>query len=56
MIMAIQGWSYGNDMNARYDQVEALDIVRAIDQIEFYLANVDQSVDKSKVFPPNTLK
>jgi integrase len=41
--MAIQGHSSGNDMNMRYDTIEELDLLKAIDLIEVYLKSGYQS-------------
>jgi integrase len=45
VIMKITGHSDRGSMNARYDQIDASDLLKAIDQIESYFSNVDHSVD-----------
>ena len=63
VIMIIMGHSAGNDMNFRYDTVDEIDLLIAVDQIEDYLKNVDHPVDqvakklptKSKVFLNSTI-
>ena len=42
----ITGHSNGGNMNARYDQIDALDLLKAMDQIEGYLESVSQTVSQ----------
>jgi hypothetical protein len=35
-------------MNARYDQIDASDLLKAIDQIEDYLESVSQNVSQAQ--------
>jgi len=44
--MVIFGHSDGSDMDARYDIIDEQDLLNAVDQLETYLENVDQSVDQ----------
>jgi hypothetical protein len=44
--MTIMGHA-GNDMNFRYDTVDESDLLKAIDQIEGYLVNLDQNLDQA---------
>jgi integrase len=46
--MAITGHSNSRDMNVRYDQIDELDLLNAIDLIEVFLRNVDQNVDQTQ--------
>ena len=46
--MVIQGHA-ANDMNFRYDTVDEEDLLKAIDQIEVYLANVSKSVSRDSI-------
>ncbi|NIO22361.1 MAG: tyrosine-type recombinase/integrase [Candidatus Aenigmarchaeota archaeon] len=48
VIMAITGHT-ANDMNFRYDTVDEEDLLKAIDQMEDYLANVSKSVSKDSI-------
>ena len=44
----ITGHSNRGNMNARYDQIDALDLLKAIDQIEDYLESVSQNVSQAQ--------
>jgi integrase len=46
--MFIFGHSNGNDMNFRYDTIDDQDLLTAVDQLEAFLQNVDQSVDHNE--------
>ena len=46
--MKITGHSDRGNMNARYDQIDASDLINAIDQIEVFFQNVDQNVDQTQ--------
>jgi len=48
IIMAIQGHSRGDDMNARYDRISESDLIDAIDKLEVFFQNVDQNVDQTE--------
>ncbi len=59
VIMSITGHT-ANDMNFRYDTVDEEDLLKAIDQMEDYLANVSKnvsrdSIQKEKEASPNQL-
>ena len=45
VIMRITGHSNRGNMNARYDQIDTIDLLNAVDQMEGFFANVDHSVD-----------
>jgi integrase len=45
VVMAITG-HVANDMNFRYDTVDESDLLKAVDQIEAYFANLDQNLDQ----------
>jgi hypothetical protein len=36
------------NMNAKHDQIDASDLLNAVDQIEAYFANVEQNVDQGQ--------
>ena len=44
--MAWFGHSSGNDMDFRYDVVDEEDLIKAVDQMDAYLENVDHPVDQ----------
>lgn len=46
--MAWFGHSSGNDMDFRYDIVDEEDLIKAVDQMEAYLQNVDHLVDQGR--------
>ncbi len=46
--MVIFGHSNPDDMDSRYDIVDESDLLTAVDQIEAFLRNVDQSVDQAQ--------
>jgi len=48
VIMTITGHT-ANDMNFRYDMVDEDDLLKAIDQIENYLANVSKNVSRDSI-------
>jgi integrase len=48
VIMAITGHT-SSDMNFRYDTVDEEDLIKAIDQMEDYLANVSKTVSKDSI-------
>ncbi len=56
VVMTIQGHTDGNDMNRRYDTVDEPDLIKAIDQLEGYLENVDQIVDQKGIDESNSAK
>ena len=46
--MFIFDHSNGNDMDFRYDTINDLDLLTAVDQLEAFLQNVDQNVDQNE--------
>jgi len=46
--MVITGHT-ANDMNFRYDTVDEEDLLKAIDQMEDYLANVSKNVSRDSI-------
>jgi integrase len=48
VIMTITGHT-ANDMNFRYDTIDEEDLLKAIDQIEAYLANVSKNVSRDSI-------
>jgi len=46
--MLIFGHSNTSDMDSRYDIIDEQDLLTAVDQLEIYLENVDQSVDQQQ--------
>ena len=56
VVMTIQGHTDGNDMNRRYDTVDESDLIKAIDQLEGYLENVDHIVDQEGRGESNSAK
>ena len=44
----ITGHSNRGNMNARYDQIDDSDLIKAIDKIEGYLENVSETVSKTQ--------
>ena len=42
------GLSDGNDMNFRYDSVDEVDLLNAVDQIDVFLESVDHPVEQGQ--------
>ena len=44
--MAIFGHGNADDMDLRYDEIDESDLTNAVEQLELFFRNVDQTVDQ----------